>query len=202
MTNTPEEPQQPADSTPPPPPAPTPPPAAPAAGGPDFAAAGDAAKAAYGDAVNTFKTGTLTQKLGLVAGALAILALIAAILPWVSVEAGALSESSSGFGDGGDGTLTFLLALVAGGLGVAYALKGILAKPFAIAAAAAGALITLISIIDLADISDKGGDLEDIGRPGFKVDVSSGIGLWLTLIIGLAYIGLGVVAFLQIQKES
>lgn len=193
MTTPPEEPQVPeSGSTPPPPPpaAPTPP-AAPAAG-----ITADSIKEYLKPAEGL---DPMSAKLGYAMAGLGLLTFIAAFLPWVSVEAGGFSESSNGVSDSSDGVFTLLLGLAAGGLGAARALRGMLIKPSAIAAAAAGAIITLIAIIDIADISDKGGDLEDLGSgvPGFSFDVSSGFGLWLTLIMGIGFIGVGAFALVK-----
>lgn len=189
MTTPPEEPDVPqSGSTPPPPPAPVPP----------------AAANPLGDINNPFANGVaglkaapLSQKLGLAMGVLGVLTFIAAFLPWASISidmAGfSQSESVSGTGDGNDGVLTLLLGLIAGGFGVAYVLKGILGKVAAIVSAVAGAIITLIAIIDIADISDAGGAFEGFGG----LDVSVGIGLWLTLLFGIGFIAAGALSLIK-----
>lgn len=150
-----------------------------------------------GEGIATIKAGPLSTKLGYAAGVLGILTFIAAFLPWASISIDfsgvSQSESVSGTSDGNDGVLTLLLGLAAGGLGIAYALKGILQKPAAIVAIVAGAIITLISIVDISDISDIGDGFGGLGG----VDVSVGIGLWLTLVFGIGFLAVGVLQLIK-----
>lgn len=187
MTTPPEEPEVPAS-------------------GPDPAAA---AKAAYGDAVSTFKTGTLTQKLGYAAGGLGILTFIAVLLPWESVELYGSSDSVSGLGESQHGWIPLILALGIGAFGVYSTLKGILVREFHLAAVGGGALITLVAVIDWFGNRGDADDVQEAtnftpgieGIPDIKldldVDVSSGFGLYLTLLLGLGFVAVGILGLLK-----
>jgi len=121
----------------------------------------------------------------------AVLAVIAAFLPWIS---GTVSVNGIGDSDTGatDGVLTATLGVVAGIFGVvsaAIAKRSGLHLTAGIIAVVAGALITLIAVIDIFDVLDA----EDTWGLGFEV----GFGLWLTLFAGIAVVIAGIAAVVK-----
>ncbi|GEE02480.1 hypothetical protein nbrc107696_29260 [Gordonia spumicola] len=132
-----------------------------------------------------------------VVGASVVL-LIAAFLPWASVEAGPFSQTVSGTTDGRDGVFTLVLALIAGGIaGSAVFLTAKQpALPLAagIGAVVAGVISALIAIIDIVDIQGNApSGLAD-------VSVSVGFGLWLTLLAAVVLAAAGG-ALLVVRRQ-
>ncbi len=113
----------------------------------------------------------------------AIAVVVGALLPWVSVSTafGTLSVS----GTEGDGVLTIGGAVVAGAL----LLFGRGRKWAAVIAAVVGVIVTIIGVYDLANVSSAAADLTTDFARG-----SAGIGLWLTVVAGIALTGCSVVA--------
>lgn len=96
---------------------------------------------------------------------------VAAFLPWATV-AGFFTKN----GIDGDGTITLVLAAAAAALGAGGILKA--SKGMLIGSIVSASLIVVIAIIDMADVS-SGPDV------GFDIDVTIGIGLYLTLLGGV-----------------
>lgn len=90
-------------------------------------------------------------------------------MDWIS--AGEFSES----GIGNDGTITLIVAIA-----TAAAALFLRDRARMISVLVGGAIIVLVAIVDIADVNDVSDQLGGI------VDVSVGIGLWLTLIGGFA----------------
>jgi hypothetical protein len=119
-----------------------------------------------------------------------LLVAIAAFLTWGTIDAfggsfdinGVTGSDVPGDDETKDGVLTLILAIPAVGFAVVRAI-GQLSLTAAIIGAVAGALIVLIAIVDMADISNTG---DDLPGGGAGIEASIGIGLWLTLIGGLA----------------
>ncbi|WOC14486.1 hypothetical protein MP11Mi_36080 [Gordonia sp. MP11Mi] len=125
----------------------------------------------------------------------ALVVFVSAFLPWVSFTGGSVSGTQ-----GGDGTLTLILALIAGALAAVAifltAKQQLLPRAAGIAATVVGVLITVIAIIDIADVGNS-----QVNGFGLVFDFSVGFGLWLTLVGGLALIGLGI-ATLVMHKRA
>ncbi|MBJ8343322.1 hypothetical protein [Antrihabitans sp. YC2-6] len=131
----------------------------------------------------------------------AVVTIIAAFLPWVSADFFGEEISVKGIGGddeidgGGDGIITLLLALIAG---VVATLRGLnrkrsgIHRAAGITAVAAGALVTLVALVDIADVSDQNDKLgEDF--------LSTGSGLYLTLVGGLVLLGVGIWGIIKRQ---
>lgn len=133
-------------------------------------------------------------------GAAALLFLIALILPWVSISfegaAGTLDDSSNGFGSG---LLTFawILLIAAAVLALLPAMGTGVRLPFPRAFALIG-LTGLAAIFTLIEFFDVLGAGDDLGG-GAGVDVSTGIGAWLGLLVALAAV---VLAVLTLRTEQ
>jgi hypothetical protein len=160
-------PQQQAAAAPPPPPQYAPPQYAPPAYQPP--------PAAYAPAVPM--PDAKSQGIVLLAGAAAVI--VAAFLPWASVDF--LGESISKAGTDGDGVITVVFGIAAAVFGF-LALGAARRRWHAITALVLAALVVIIAVIDIADIKSRFGD----GTSGIDVEVTIGIGLWLTLAGGLA----------------
>ncbi|WP_265442896.1 hypothetical protein [Flexivirga meconopsidis] len=112
------------------------------------------------------------------------------------------SSSPSATGDeGGDlweGWVVSLVALLVAGLGVVRGLgKRVAALPAAITAAVGGLVLIGLPVYRLIWIGDKSGDFADSmkssGMPsGFDTSLTSGWGLWLVLIMGVAMLAAGI----------
>ncbi|ELZ09935.1 hypothetical protein C479_10190 [Halovivax asiaticus JCM 14624] len=118
----------------------------------------------------------MATKLVLLGGAVTI---VAAFLPWISVELGPFSESVTGI-DGDDGMITLVLA--AGAMAVAYLREW---SPFT-----AGGVVVLgglAALLGLLYISDPlmGADVSEAEREMAEAMASPEIGLYLTVLGGL-----------------
>jgi hypothetical protein len=131
-----------------------------------------------------------TVEIGL--GVAAVLYLIALVLPWVSVssELAALDESGNGFSSG---SLTFALLLLIAAAVVALlpAIGTPVKLPFPRAYLLIGltglaALLTLVQFVDVLGAGD------DVAALGIAVDVSTGIGAWLGMLVALGAVALAV----------
>jgi hypothetical protein len=113
------------------------------------------------------------------------LMLIAAMLPWAS--AGSLSLA----GTEGDGAITLFFGIVIGAAGVAIGLRH--GRLWAsILACALGALTTITAVVDISNVSNQT-ELDD----SFRLQVSVGSGLWLTLLTGVAATGVSAAAIVR-----
>ena len=130
------------------------------------------------------------RMLGWIIAGTGVLVVIAAFLTWGTIEGfgqsfdinGVTGSDLPGDDQTRDGILTLILAIAAIGFAVVRAF-GQLSLTAAIVGAVAGALIVLIAIVDMVDISNTG---DDLPGGGAGIEVSIGIGLWLTLVGGLA----------------
>jgi hypothetical protein len=105
---------------------------------------------------------------------------VAALLPWATVNAGLVSVSKAG--TDGDGVITLVLALVVGGLVLAKWKAG-LSRPVVIVSLVLGAIVLAIATYDAIDVGSTVEENELV-----EVRASVGIGLWLTLLGGIAMI--------------
>ena len=103
-----------------------------------------------------------------------------ALLPWATVNAGFVSVSKAG--TDGDGVFTLLLALVVGGLVFAKWKTG-LSRALVIVSLVLGVMVLAIATIDAIDVASTVEEDELV-----EVRASVGIGLWLTLLGGVAMI--------------
>src|SRR5262245_3337588 len=130
------------------------------------------------------------RMLGWIIAGTGVLVAIAAFLTWGTVEGfgqsfdinGVTGSDVPGDNEARDGILTLILAIAVIGFAVVRAF-GQLSLTAAIVGAVGGALIVLIAIVDMVDISNTGDDLPGAGA---GIEASIGIGLWLTLVGGLA----------------
>jgi hypothetical protein len=132
---------------------------------------------------------TKVSTLDLGFGGAAVLYLIALLLPWLTVSAGPLSQSGNGF-NSGKLTFAWILLLAAAVVALLPAVGVDVKLPFPRAYLLLGltglaALLTIIEVIDVL------GSTDDLG-PG--VDVSTGIGAWLGLLVALGAVALAVLA--------
>lgn len=127
----------------------------------------------------------LGTKLVLVGGAITV---VAAFLPWISVDAGVVSNTVTGID--GDGVFTLVLAGAA--MGVVFVRDW--DRVTAAAVVGFGVLVALIGFVYIADpltgvdTSGQGGEL-------LEGMVSAEIGLYLTALGGLVLIGGGVTGY-------
>ena len=114
----------------------------------------------------------------------AVVTIIAAFMAWAKVGSLAIS------GLDGDGGITIFLAIV-GGLSVAIwrGRTWVLIVNLILAL-----LVTLIAIVDVADINRVADGVSGI------VSVSTGIGLWVTLIAGIAWAAIAIVSLAGKRK--
>jgi hypothetical protein len=129
-----------------------------------------------------------TQNLKYIGIAGCALAIIGAFLVWAKLTDGVTDITIKGTDSGKDGTYSLILALLTAG-----AIWFIGMKPWAIWLALAGAvLVLLIGIYDTIDIS--GTEVPE------GVDISVGIGLWLTDLGGL--IAVAAVGMLKLNESK
>jgi hypothetical protein len=139
---------------------------------------------------------------GLAAGAGAI-AFISGFLTWGKAEAksglgAAFSKSAKGTETDFNGKFTLILGLIA--LGVAVFM---LVKPSAQAFLATRSWVPLgilMAILALLSLNKLHNTQDAIG--GTSIDVSAGIGLWLTIVAGLAIVAAGVPTYLSGRRRS
>lgn len=115
----------------------------------------------------------------------AIVAGIAAFLPWVTagMEAGPVSVSASGTGIEGLGLLTLVLAVAA----VAIILLGSFDGQGSIATAIVGVIIGIVALWKIVDISGA---------------ASPGVGLYLTVLGGLGLVAAGIWGYQSDFRET
>lgn len=142
----------------------------PAGGPPGFGGpAGLPGQAAYGAPAS----GGNAAGWGVVAGA--GLLVISAFLPWASIE-GLITVN----GTDGDGGITIVFAIIAAIMGIVAALKG---KRWAgITAIVFGLLSFLVGLLNLLDVN------------GQVIEISPGIGLFLTMLAGIIILISGVLS--------
>lgn len=117
----------------------------------------------------------------------AAVAAIAAVLPWATVFAQSFP------GTDGDGVLVIICAIVLATCAVVIGLHN--GRLWAsITACVLSVLITLIGLIDLADVSNV---VRSVEHGFLSGSVSVGAGLWLTVVSGLAAVGLSVAAIVR-----
>jgi len=142
------------------------------------------------------------RTIGWIIAATGLLVAIAAFLTWGTIEGFGQSYAINGVtgsdfpGDDKtrDGVLTLTLAIPAIGFAIVRAL-GKLSLTAAIIGTVAGVLVVLIAIIDIADISSNA---DDLPGSGVNIDTTVGVGLWLTLVGGIA---LAVASLIGIVKR-
>jgi MYXO-CTERM domain-containing protein len=122
------------------------------------------------------------------------LAVLAAFLPWVEASAGIFSVSKNGIE--GDGIITLVAALVVGAVILGSAYQAIDDRTTAAAAMTGGGLIAGIGIYDWINVENKAGEIESS-----LVSVSAGVGLVLTVVAGLAILGVGLLGFWQRRRS-
>src|SRR4051812_45902862 len=121
-----------------------------------------------------------------VAMAAAVLAVVAAFLPWITASTIFGNVSRSGVDGGGDGIVTAIL-------GAAVAIVAISTRRHdgdrgaGIAIVICSLIVVAISVYDLFSVNDR---INDIDRR--YVDASVGVGLYLTVVAGIAGVVAGV----------
>lgn len=133
----------------------------------------------------------------LIAGA-GLFVILGAFLPWATATAkiggSQINSTASGI-DGSDGWITLFAALIAGGVAVAAALVPSTGVPLrlisGITATVAGLVIAGLAGYDLANV------VKLTSTYSAFVDVSAGFGLYLTLLAGIAVLGLGIAALVS-----
>jgi hypothetical protein len=116
------------------------------------------------------------------------------ILPWATVSASFLDPVYKA-GIDGDGRLTLTLGLALIGLGAAAFLPSALVRrvvPVLILVVAT--VVTVVALVNVAGVRSAAGPLSPEAR--VLVDTQAGIGLWLTLVGGVAGICASVLALL------
>ena len=111
--------------------------------------------------------------------------LMAAMLPWARIPGRSLA------GTEGDGAVTLVFAVVIGAMGLVIGLRQ--GRLWAsIVACALGAITTLTAVADIGNVSHDADQLD----AALGLHVSVGVGLWLTLLTGIAAAGLSVAAII------
>jgi len=133
----------------------------------------------------------------MLAGGAAVLVVVGAFLPWVKATAPLVGQiTQSGVGDGGDGLYTLILGMaVIASLGWNYLGQPVGSRPgrsLFVLLGLAGLAIAAVAIMDMGEVGDRrdaiGSDL---------VIVSTGEGLYMTLIGGVGVLAAGVLGFGQ-----
>ncbi len=126
-------------------------------------------------------TGRRPQPLGWGVVVAAVVVMVAAFLPWATLD-GLVSLSLAG--TEADGVITLVLGGAAAVLGILRALG--MGRWTAIIAVLIGLVILLIAIVDIADV----GSIADLG----VATASVGIGLWVTLVGAVAMVATAALA--------
>jgi hypothetical protein len=122
------------------------------------------------------------------------LAIIGAFLVWATISAGPLSVDVKGTDEGKDGTITLILAIIA-----AASIWFVDRRSWVIwVALAASVLFLLVGLYDTVDIMGESG--EEVGGEILEVDVSVGIGLWMTDLGGI--LATGAAAMLKMNASK
>jgi hypothetical protein len=108
------------------------------------------------------------------------LLVLGSFLPWVKASIGILSAEKAGID--GDGVFTL-------GLGVVAVLVFALMKsqPGRVLTLVAGLLASAVALYDIVDVNNKAAELSSRSGP-FQIEASVGIGLWLSLVGGVAVV--------------
>jgi len=118
-----------------------------------------------------------------------LLAIVAALLPWTTVNTVFTSISRNGIDGGGDGLFTL-------GLGIVGALALWQAGRWLWAAAISGVVIIVIGIVDIVDVQ---GLVDEVNADSDGLaSASVGAGLYLTVIAGVV---LAAVPLLQLGRR-
>jgi hypothetical protein len=140
------------------------------------------------------------RMIGWILAGTALVVGIAAFLTWGTIEFqgrsfdinGVTGSDVPGDDEAKDGIITLIFAIPVLGFGIVRAF-GSLSLTAGIIGTVMGTLIALIGVADIVDIQDKKEEFEAIGG----VEVSIGIGLWLTLIGGVAMALVGIVGIVK-----
>jgi hypothetical protein len=119
---------------------------------------------------------------------------VGAYLPWASVSASFIDPVNKA-GIDGDGRITLALGVLVGLLGLVAVLRPRDRWPCGLALVGA-AVIVIIALVNMADLRSVTGPLTPEARA--MVDTSIGVGLWLTLVAGLAGVAGGVLFVLPL----
>jgi hypothetical protein len=136
------------------------------------------------------------RMIGWILAGTALVVGIAAFMTWGTIEFqgrsfdinGVTGSDVPGDDEAKDGIITLIFAIPVLGFGIVRAF-GSLSLTAGIIGTVMGTLIALIGVADIVDIQDKKEDLEIVAG---GVEVSIGIGLWLTLIGGIAMTVVGI----------
>jgi hypothetical protein len=145
---------------------------------------------------------SVARMIGWILAGTAIVVAVAAFLTWGTVGVldssydvnGVTGSDIPGDDEPNDGIITLIFALAVLGFALVRAL-GALSLTAGIIGTVLGALITLVAIIDIADFQDTKDEVRALS--GGAVDVSIGIGLWLTLAAGAVMLVVGVVGIVK-----
>ncbi|MGB6245518.1 hypothetical protein [Gordonia sp. (in: high G+C Gram-positive bacteria)] len=145
-------------------------------------------------------TQTVTMFLWGIVGA-AVLAFIAAFLPWAT----AAGRSVSGLSDGRDGVITLVLAIITAALAAAAISMPASLRDLpliaGLTAIVTGVVLIVVSLVDILDVQDRNRDLGVFGEIT-GIEVSVGYGLWLTLLTGLLLIVLGLMDYIGRRRTE
>jgi hypothetical protein len=129
-----------------------------------------------------------------------IVAVIGAVLPWATIafrlDTRSLSDQINGTERGG--VITLLLGLTLGGAAILTMLTGVVARWAAVFALMAATLMVLIAVVDITDVKRAAGDNGLVGL----VTVDVGVGLWLTVVAGVAGLAGGVLALISARAAA
>ena len=127
-----------------------------------------------------------------------LIAVAGSVLPWATVSASFLAPVYKA-GLDGDGRLTMALGLVLIGLGTASLLPWRPRRTVPVLALAVATTLTTIALVNVAGVRSAAGPLSPEAR--VLVDTQAGIGLWLTLVAGVAAMCIAVLALLPVTAR-
>jgi Protein of unknown function (DUF2510) len=146
---------------------------------------------AYAPLEAPFATAAPANKLpAIVMTAAGALGIVGALLPWASLFGISVAGTS------GDGKITMFFSLIALGLGIWGLVKHPIKWWTGIVTAVTGLLVLLISLADLNNVAEVGGA---VGSDASIV--STGIGLYVTVLAGIVTIAAGVLAIKSKPKR-
>ena len=124
-----------------------------------------------------------------------IVAVIGAVLPWATIafrlDTRSLSDQINGTARGG--IITLMLGLTLGGAAILTMITGGIGRWAAAFALVAATLMVMIALVDITDVKRAAGDNGLVGL----VTVDVGVGLWLTVVAGIAGLVGGVLALVE-----
>ena len=123
----------------------------------------------------------------------AAVAIGGSILPWATVSASFLDPVYKA-GIDGDGRLTLVLGVVLLGLSVLSFLRPAGRRVVPLLVLVVATVITVVTLVNLAGVRSAAGPLTPEAR--VLVDTHVGIGLWLTLVAGMAAMCVAVLSLL------